>query len=118
MENRGLFDRVAITQARGKKVRPQWLDEGRGDDNGEKYVRSRLVAMELNQGQRFDTFAGWRPASVHLGSGILAAPLRLLLLCCRCSLLRTCVPLRPPRYLASLGAVTFWMAFFKVLMTG
>ena len=44
---RHLYDLVHISQARGKKVRSMWLDEGRSQD-GEPVVRSRCVAMEFN----------------------------------------------------------------------
>ena len=46
--------------ARGKKVRCQWLDEMKQGANG-PVVRSRLVAMEVAHGVRFDTFAGTAP---------------------------------------------------------
>ena len=55
-----LFERVPIAQARGKKVRCQWLDEMKEGVNG-SFVRSRLVAMEVAHGVRFDTFAGTAP---------------------------------------------------------
>ena len=52
-----LFERVPIALARGKKVRCQWLDEMKEGADG-SFVRSRLVAMEVAHGIRFDTFAG------------------------------------------------------------
>ena len=55
-----LFERVPIAMARGKKVRCQWLDEMKEGANG-PFVRSRLVAMEVAHGVRFDTFAGTTP---------------------------------------------------------
>ena len=55
-----LFERVPITKARGKKVRCQWLDEMKEGVKG-SFVRSRLVAMEVAHGARFDTFAGTAP---------------------------------------------------------
>ena len=55
-----LFERVPITKARGKKVRCQWLDEMKEVVKG-SFVRSRLVAMEVAHGARFDTFAGTAP---------------------------------------------------------
>ena len=55
-----LFERVPITKARGKKVRCQWLDEMKEGVKG-SFVRSRLVAMEVAYGARFDTFAGTAP---------------------------------------------------------
>ena len=42
--------------ARGKKVGCQWLDEMKEGATG-PFVRSRLVAMEVVHGVRFDTFA-------------------------------------------------------------
>ena len=55
-----LFDRVPIALARGKKVRCQWLDGIKEGADG-PLVRSRLVAMEVAHGIRFDTFAGTAP---------------------------------------------------------
>ena len=55
-----LFERVPIASARGKKVRCQWLDEMKEGADG-PFVRSRLVAMEVAHGIRFDTFAGTAP---------------------------------------------------------
>ena len=52
-----LFERVPIAKARGKKVRCQWLVEMKEGVKG-SFVRSRLVAMEVAHGVRFDTFAG------------------------------------------------------------
>ena len=43
--------------ARGKKVRCQWLDEMKEGVN-RPFVRSRLVAMEVAHGVRFERFAG------------------------------------------------------------
>ena len=57
MTRHQLFKRVPIAMARGKKVRCQWLDEMKEAANG-PFVRSRLVAMEVAHGVRFDTFAG------------------------------------------------------------
>ena len=54
------FERVPIALARGKKVRCQWLDEMKEEADG-PFVRSRLVAMEVAHGSRFDTFAGTAP---------------------------------------------------------
>ena len=55
-----LFERVPITKARGEKVRCQWLDEMKDGVKG-SFVRSRLAAMEVAHGARFDTFAGTAP---------------------------------------------------------
>ena len=55
-----LFERVLIALARGKKVRCQWLDEMKEGADG-PLVRSRLVAMEVARGIRFDTAAGTAP---------------------------------------------------------
>ena len=55
-----LFERVPIAKALGKKVRCQWLDEMKEGVKG-SFVRSRLVAMEVAHGARFDTFAGTAP---------------------------------------------------------
>ena len=55
-----LFERVSIASARGKKVRCQWLNEMKEGADG-PFVRSRLVAMEVAHGIRFDTFAGTAP---------------------------------------------------------
>ena len=60
MTRHQLFERVPIAMARGKKVRCQWLDEIKEGANG-PFVRSRLVAMEVAHGVRFDTFAGTAP---------------------------------------------------------
>ena len=49
-----LFERVPIAMARGKKVSCQWLDEMKKGATG-PFVRSRLVAMEVSHGGRFDT---------------------------------------------------------------
>jgi len=57
---RHLYDLVHISQARGKKVRSMWLDEGRSQD-GEPVVRSRCVAMEFNMYDRLDVYAGTPP---------------------------------------------------------
>ena len=57
MTRQQLFGRVPTAMAQGKKVRCQWLDEIREGANG-PFVRSRLVAMEVAHGVRFDTFAG------------------------------------------------------------
>ena len=55
------FERVPIASARGsKKVRCQWLDEMTEGADG-PLVRSRLLAMEVAHGIRFDTFAGTAP---------------------------------------------------------
>ena len=55
-----LFERVPIAMARGKEVGCQWLDGIKEGANG-PFVRSRLVAMEVAHGVRFDTFAGTAP---------------------------------------------------------
>ena len=60
MTRHQLFERVPIAMARGKKVRCQWLDEMKEGANG-PFVRSRLVAMEVAHGVRFDSFAGTAP---------------------------------------------------------
>ena len=52
-----LFERLPIAMDRGEKVRCQWLDEMKEGANG-PFVRSRLVAMKVAHGVRFDTFAG------------------------------------------------------------
>ena len=57
MTRHQLFERVPISMARGKNVRCQLLDEMKEGGNG-PFVRSRLVAMEVAHGVRFDTFAG------------------------------------------------------------
>ena len=54
------FERVPITLARGKQVRCQLLDEMK-EGVGGPLLRSRLVAMEVAHGIRFDTFAGTAP---------------------------------------------------------
>ena len=59
-----MFERVPITKARGKKVRCQWLDEMKKGVKG-SFVRSRLVAMEVAHGARFDTFAGTAPLKCY-----------------------------------------------------
>ena len=60
MTRHQLFERVPIAMARGKKVRCQWLDEMKEGANG-PFMRSRLVAMEVDNGVGFDTFAGTAP---------------------------------------------------------
>ena len=60
MTRHQLFERVPIAMARGKKVRCQWLDEMKEGAHG-PFVRSRLVAMEVAHGVRFDTCAGTAP---------------------------------------------------------
>ena len=55
-----LFERVPIAMARGKKVGCRWLDETKEGATG-PFVRSRLVAMEVAHGVRFDAFAGTAP---------------------------------------------------------
>ena len=60
MIRRRLFERVPIALARGKKIRCQWLDEMKEGADG-PLVRSRLVAMEVGHGTRFDTFARTAP---------------------------------------------------------
>ena len=55
-----LFERVPIAWARGKKVRCRWLDDMKEGADG-PFVRSRLVAMEVARGIRFETFAGTAP---------------------------------------------------------
>ena len=60
MTRHQLFERVPIAMVRGKKVRCQWLNEVKEGANG-AFVRSRLVAMEVAHGIRFDTFAGTAP---------------------------------------------------------
>ena len=60
MTRHQLFERVPIALGRGKKVRCQWLDEMTEGADG-PFVRSRLVAMEVAHGIRFDTFAGTAP---------------------------------------------------------
>ena len=57
-----LLERVPIAMARGKKVRCQWLDEMTEGANG-PFVRSRLVALEVAHGVRFDSFAGTAPSN-------------------------------------------------------
>ena len=57
MTRHQLFERVPIAMARGKKVRCQWLNEIKEGANG-PFVRSRLVAMKVAHGVRFDAFAG------------------------------------------------------------
>ena len=60
MTRHELCERVPNAMARVKKVRCQWLDEMKEGANG-PFVRSRLVAMEMAHGVRFDTFAGTAP---------------------------------------------------------
>jgi hypothetical protein len=60
MMKRNLYDRVRISDARGKKVRSMWLDEARSNDDG-AFVRSRCVAMEFSTYDRLDTYAGTPP---------------------------------------------------------
>ena len=60
MEKRELYERVHTEDARGKRVRSMWLDEARMTD-GVPSVRSRCVAMEFNQYDRNDTYAGNPP---------------------------------------------------------
>ena len=60
MTRHPLFERVPIAMARGNKVRCQRLDEMKEGANG-PFVRSRLFAMEVAHGVRFDTFAGIAP---------------------------------------------------------
>ena len=60
MTRHQLFERVPIAMARGTKVRCQWLDEMKEGANG-PFVRSRLVAVEVAHGLRFDTLAGTAP---------------------------------------------------------
>ena len=57
MTRHQLYERVPIAMARGKEVRCQWIDEMDEGGNG-PVVRSRLVAMEVAHGARFDAFAG------------------------------------------------------------
>ena len=58
MEELGVFKRVPRSEARGKKVRAQWLDDERTDESGQPAVRSRLVAMEVAWESRSDCFVG------------------------------------------------------------
>ena len=60
MTRHQLFERVPIALARGKKVRCQWLDEMKEGTDG-PFLRSRLVAMEVAHGVRFDTFGSTAP---------------------------------------------------------
>ena len=60
MTGHQLFERVPIAMARGNKVICQWLDEVKEGVNG-PFARSRLVAMEVANGVRFETFAGTAP---------------------------------------------------------
>lgn len=47
--------------AKGKRLKNQWLEELRNDSERGQSVRSRLVAMEVNTRERFDSFAGTPP---------------------------------------------------------
>ena len=60
MTRHQMFESVPIAMARGKKIRCQWLDEVKERANG-PFVRSRLVAMKVAHGVRFDTFVGTAP---------------------------------------------------------
>ena len=60
MTRHQLFESVPIAMARGKKIRCQWLDGMKERANGPS-VRSRLLAMEVALGVRFDTFVGTAP---------------------------------------------------------
>ena len=53
-----VYGRVPRMQARGKRVRVQWLDDYRTGPDNERFVRSRLVAMQIAWEARSDCFAG------------------------------------------------------------
>ena len=61
MKERSLYDLTHIRYAAGKKVRSMWLDEKRVGEDGVVSVRSRCVAMEFNEYERLDTYAGTPP---------------------------------------------------------
>ena len=52
-----LFERVPIAMARVERVRCERLDEMIKEGTNGPFVRSRIVAMEVAHGVRFDTFA-------------------------------------------------------------
>ena len=57
---------LAECQRRGMKlVRSRWVDVRKALPDDPNGVRSRLVAQEINQGPRDDTFAGTPPLWVH-----------------------------------------------------
>ena len=53
-----MYERVLRGNVRGKRVRAQWLQDDRYHDDGEMFVRARLVAMEVAWEARSDCFAG------------------------------------------------------------
>ena len=57
----GLYERVGRHEAKGSLVRSMWLDSARVDAHGQPFVRSRLVAMQFNSGERLDVFSGTPP---------------------------------------------------------
>ena len=61
MKDRGLYDLTLIRESAGKKIRSMWLDEKRVSEDGVVSVRSRCVAMEFNEFERLDTYAGTPP---------------------------------------------------------
>ena len=68
MKQFGVYERVRNTDALGKRVRSKWLDDYKIGEDGQRFVRSRLVAMEIAWDARSDTFAGTPPLkAVRLG---------------------------------------------------
>ena len=53
-----IYQRAPRGQAKGKRVRAQWLDDRRYDNDGKMFVRSRLFATELVCDVRAGRFAG------------------------------------------------------------
>jgi hypothetical protein len=81
MEQFGVFRRVSQKEARGKKVRSKWVEDYKGSD-GQRIVRSRLVAMEIAWDVRHDTFAGTPPLkAVRLALALAASMGTDFLLC-------------------------------------
>ena len=58
MKEFGVYKRVLRSDAKGKRVRAQWLDDVKYNDDGTKFVRSRFVAMQVAWELRSDCFAG------------------------------------------------------------
>ena len=57
----GLYHEVRRADAKGVLVRCMWIDILKYDSSGRAFVRSRLVAMQLNNHERLDVFSGTPP---------------------------------------------------------
>eukprot|EP00971_Amphidinium_carterae_P329518 6462025-Amphidinium_carterae.1 len=61
MKAHQLYTRTPVRDVKGKRVRSMWLDSAKYDDSGALFVRSRLVATEVNYHERSDVYAGTPP---------------------------------------------------------